>query len=74
MLKQVNIDSIEFFFFVCHRLLHCPQLDDLRNAHIHLFQTSGQTLTDLSDCQPPMLLAWYVSAALLMHQCVLLLP
>ena len=57
-----------------HILLHCPQLDDLRNAHSHLFQTPGQTLTDLFDDHPPMLLAKYVRAALLMHQSVLLLP
>ena len=57
-----------------HTLLQCPQLDDLRNAHIHLFQTSGQTVTDLFDDHPPMLLAKYVCAALLMHQSVLLLP
>ena len=56
------------------QLLHCPQLDDLRNAHSHLFQTPGQTLTDLFDDHPPMLLAKYVRAALLMHQSVLLLP
>ena len=57
-----------------HILLHCPQLDDLRNAHSHLFQTPGQTLTDRFDDHPPMLLAKYVRAALLMHQSVLLLP
>ena len=57
-----------------HILLHCPQLDDLRNAHSHLFQTPGQTLTDLFDDHPPILLAKYVRAALLMHQSVLLLP
>ena len=57
-----------------HILLQCPQLDDLRIAHIHLFQTSGQTLTDLFDDHPPMLLAKYVRAALVMHQSVLLLP
>ena len=39
-----------------HILLHCPQLDDLRNAHSHLFQTPGQTLRDLFDDHPPMLL------------------
>ena len=48
-----------------HILQQCPQLDDLRNAHIHLFQTSGQTLTDLFDDHTPMLLAKYVCAALL---------
>ena len=57
-----------------HILLHCPQLDDLRNAHSHLFKTPGQTLTDLFDDHPPILLAKYVRAALLMHQSVLLLP
>ena len=55
-------------------LLHCPQLDDLRNAHSHLFQISGQTLTDLFDDHPPIMLARSVRAALLMHQSVLLLP
>ena len=57
-----------------HILLHCPQLDDLRNADSHLFKTPGQTLTDLFDDHPPILLAKYVRAALLMHQSVLLLP
>ena len=57
-----------------HILLQCPQLNDLRNAHIHLFQTPGQTLPDFFDDHPPMLLAKYVRAALLMHQSVLLLP
>ena len=57
-----------------HILLRCPQLDDLHTAHSHLFQTSGQTVTDLFDEHPPMLLAKYVRAALLMHQSVLLLP
>ena len=57
-----------------HILLHCPQLDDLRNAHSHLLQTSGQTLTDLFDDHPPILLAKYVRAALVMHQSVLLSP
>ena len=57
-----------------HILLQCPQLNDLRNAHTHLFQTPGQTLTDFFDDHPPMLLAKYVRAALLMHQSVLLLP
>ena len=57
-----------------HILLQCPQLDDLRDAHIHLVQTSGQTLTDLFDDHPPMLLAKYVRAALLINQSVLLLP
>ena len=57
-----------------HILLQCAQLNDLRDAHIHQFQTSGQTLTDFFDDHPPMLLARYVRAALLMHQSVLLLP
>ena len=57
-----------------HILLRCPQLDDLRTAHSHLFQTSGQALTDLFNDHSPMLLAKYVRAALLLHQSVLLLP
>ena len=57
-----------------HILLRCPQLNDLRTAHSHLFQTSGQTLTDLFDDHSPILLAKYVRAALLLHQSVLLLP
>ena len=57
-----------------HILLQCPQLNDLRHAYSHLFQIPGQTLTDLFDDHPPMLLAKYVRAALLMHQSVLQLP
>ena len=56
-----------------HILLHCPQLDDLRNAHSHPFQTTGQTLTDLFVTIPQLCLL-SMCAALLMHQSVLLLP
>ena len=57
-----------------HILLQYPQLNDLRKVHIHLFQTPGQTLPDFFDDHPPMLLAKYVRAALLIHESVVLLP
>ena len=52
-----------------HILLRCPQLDDLRTAHSHLFQTSGQTLTDPITIPQCCLLSMCVQRCFCINQC-----